>query len=81
MSSRLFINILDLDYASNELSICSWWMKWRVGLRGADVYFNSDAVEPFAAAAAGSGIVERKVTNNNWGLGLHAVARVGAAHR
>jgi hypothetical protein len=72
LNSQLFISVLDLDYASNELSICCWWMKWRIGLRGADVFFDSRADEPFAAAAGGSGIVERKVSNNNWGLGPHA---------
>lgn len=31
--TRLDIQTADLDYASNELSICSWWAKWRIGLR------------------------------------------------
>jgi hypothetical protein len=69
--TRLDIQIADLDYASNELSICSWWAKWRIGLRGADVYFDSRVDEPLAAAEAGSGVFERRMTNNYWGIGPH----------
>jgi hypothetical protein len=71
ITSRLDIQVADLDYASNELTICAWWMKWRLGLRGADVYFDSTADEPLAAASGGSGIFERRVTNNFWGIGPH----------
>ena len=69
--TRLDIQTADLDYASNELSICTWWMKWRLGLRGADLYFDSQVDEPLAAAAAGSGVFERRDTNNYWGIGPH----------
>jgi hypothetical protein len=68
---RLDIQTADLDYASNELSICTWWMKWRLGLRGADIYFDSTADESLAAAGAGSGVFERRVTDNFWGIGPH----------
>jgi hypothetical protein len=71
LTKRLDIQVADLDYASNELSICTWWMKWRLGLRGSDVYFDSRVDEPFAAAAAGSGVSERRDTNNFWGIGPH----------
>ena len=69
--TRLDIQTADLDYASNELSICSWWAKWRIGLRGADVYFDSQVDESLAAAEAGSGVFERRMTNNFWGIGPH----------
>ena len=49
-----------------------WGMKWRIGLRYADVFFDSQADEPLAAAAAGSGIFERSISNNFWGIGPHA---------
>lgn len=71
LTSRLAIEIGDLDYSSNEISICSWWMKWHFGLRGADVYFDSRADEDPAVAAGGSGIFERRMTNNYWGIGPH----------
>jgi hypothetical protein len=71
LTSRLAIQMADLDYSSNEISICSWWMKWHFGLRGADVYFDSRADEDPAVAAGGSGIFERRMTNNYWGIGPH----------
>jgi len=69
--SRLDIQIADLQYASNEISICSWWSKWHFGLRGMDVYFDSRADETLAEAEApgASGIFERRDTNNVWGIG------------
>jgi hypothetical protein len=67
--SRLDIQEAELDYASNEISICTWWMKWHFGLRGTDVYFDSRADENPAVAAGGTGIYERRETNNYWGLG------------
>jgi hypothetical protein len=72
LTSRLDIQVADLDYASNELSICCWWLKWRLGLRGADIFFDSRADEDPAVAAGGSGIFERRLTNNYWGIGPHA---------
>lgn len=72
LTSRLSMNVADLDYASNELSICTWWMKWHFGLRGADVFFDSRADEDPAVAAGGSGVFERRMTSNFWGLGPHA---------
>jgi hypothetical protein len=47
-------------------------MTWWFGLRWADVYFDSRADEPFAAAAAGSGIFETRTTNSYVGFGPHA---------
>ncbi|HEX4072264.1 MAG TPA: Lpg1974 family pore-forming outer membrane protein [Planctomycetaceae bacterium] len=76
--TRLDIQTADLDYASNELSICSWWMKWRIGLRGADIYFDSRVDEPIAAASGGgaSGVFERRDTNNYWGIGPHGALEI-----
>jgi hypothetical protein len=76
--SRLDLNLVDVDYASREISLwphCD--MKWRFGLRWADVYFDSRADEPFAAAAAGSGIFEMRTSNNFWGVGPHAGLELG----
>src|SRR3984885_9837116 len=67
--SRTDIKEADLSYASNEISICSWWSKWRFCLRGTDIFFDSRADETKAAAALGSGIFERRMNNNYWGLG------------
>jgi hypothetical protein len=73
LRSHLNMQIADLDYASRETSLApSWGMKWRIGLRYADVFFDSQADEPLAAATAGSGIFERSISNNFWGIGPHA---------
>jgi hypothetical protein len=75
LKSRLDLNLGDLDYASCETSLgACWLMKWRIGLRAADVFFDSQADEPFAAAAAPgkSGIFQRSISNNFWGIGPHA---------
>jgi hypothetical protein len=75
LKSRLDLNVVDLDYASREFFTDQWpycHMKWRFGLRYANVFFDSRADEPFAAAAAGSGILETSVSNHYWGIGPHA---------
>lgn len=73
LSSRFEMNIVDLDYSSQELSIWPpWIMKWRVGLRGGDLFFASSDQEPFAAAAAGSMVFAQSEKNNFWGIGPHA---------
>jgi hypothetical protein len=72
LHSRLDLNTADLDYASREFSLwphCD--MKWRFGIRVADIFFDSRAVEPFDAAAAGSGIQETRLSNNFIGIGPH----------
>ena len=54
LNSHLNIHQGDLDYASRETSLGPCWgMKWCIGLRYADVFFDSRAVEP---STAGSGI-------------------------
>ena len=80
LRSHLNIHVGDLDYASRETSLGpSWGMKWRIGLRYADVFFDSRADEPLAAAAAGSGIFERSISNNFWGIGPHATLELNTA--
>ncbi|HEV3145936.1 MAG TPA: Lpg1974 family pore-forming outer membrane protein [Gemmataceae bacterium] len=70
--SHVFLNVADLDYASREFNVyANWNMKWHAGLRVATVYFDSVADEPIAAAAAGSGIFERRTTDLYWGIGPH----------
>ncbi len=73
LRSRLDLNIADLDYISHEFSLWpNWDMTWRFGHRYADVYFDSRADEAFAAAAAGSGVFERRVSDSFWGFGPHS---------
>jgi len=77
LTSHLNMNVVDLDYAANETSLGPCWgMRWRIGLRYADVLFDSRADESLAAAAAGSGIFERSIQNNYWGIGPHAAVEL-----
>jgi hypothetical protein len=63
LRSRLEINVVDLDYASWQFAVGnSWDMKWRVGVRFANVFFDSDAFNDFLA---------QRVSNNFWGVGPH----------
>lgn len=44
LKSRLNMNVVDLDYASREYALNTYWdMKWRVGVRVATVFFDSQA--------------------------------------
>jgi hypothetical protein len=73
LKSRLDMNVFDWDYASREYSLwpnCE--MKWRVGVRLAYVYFDSQSIEPIGLAAAGSGIFEQGESNSFVGFGPHA---------
>jgi hypothetical protein len=73
LSSRLDVNIIDLDYASREFSLWPHWdMKWRLGVRTAFVYYDSQAQESAAVAATGSGLPFQRNTNNFTGAGPHA---------
>jgi hypothetical protein len=75
LSSRLDMNLGDLDYASRETSLGPCWgMKWRIGLRYADVFFDSQATEPVSHAA--SGVFQRAISNNFWGIGPHAAVEL-----
>jgi hypothetical protein len=72
LKSRLDVNMGDLDYASRELSLLPHWgMKWRFGLRAVGTFFDARSDEPLAEAAAGSGVFERRTSNNFWGFGPH----------
>ena len=73
LKSRLDMNVADFDYISSEFSLWpDWDMTWRFGIRYADIYFDSRADESVAAAAAGSGVFEQRVSNRFWGVGPHA---------
>ena len=72
LRSRLDVNVVDLDYQSWEMALWpNWEMKWWFGLRQANIYFDSQETEPFATAAAGSGILATRTTNHHLGWGPH----------
>ena len=72
LKSRVDLNVGQIDYLSREMSLwphCG--IKWWLGLRMANLYFDSQATEDFAAAAAGSGIVAAHTTDHFLGGGPH----------
>jgi hypothetical protein len=72
LTSRLDVNVADLDWASNEYTpwhLCE--MRWRFGVRYLNTYFDSRSDESFDEAAAGSGIFGLRTTDSYWGLGPH----------
>jgi hypothetical protein len=72
LSSRLNVNLVDLDWVSKEYTPWSLWeMRCHFGLRYLNTYFDSQANEPFAGAAAGTTIFNQRTTDNVWGLGPH----------
>jgi hypothetical protein len=69
LTSHFDMNTGDVDYASTETSLSVLGpsgplMKWRIGLRTADLYFDSQAVE--------TGVGSYAISNNYWGIGPHA---------
>jgi len=70
LKNRLDVNIAELDYLSWELSLWpNCGMKWWFGLRLANIFFDGQLSEPFAEAAAGSGIFATHVSNHFLGGG------------
>ncbi len=64
LQSRFSMNVIDLDYASQENSLLpNWDMKWRVGCRLAGVFFDSEAVSP---------LLLQHESNDFFGAGPHA---------
>jgi hypothetical protein len=73
LKSHLDINRIELDYVSREFSLyphCD--LKARFGAQLTYLYFDSRENQPFAQAAAGSGIVDERTTNSYVGAGPHA---------
>jgi hypothetical protein len=73
LTSHFDMNFGDVDYAATETSLGpNWLMKWRIGARFAGLSFDSQALEPVAAAAGGSVVFQRSIENDCWGIGPHA---------
>jgi hypothetical protein len=73
LTSRLDYNIGSLDWVSQEYTpwhVCDMWV--RFGLRYFNDYYDSQANEPFAEAAAGTTIYNQRTTNSSWTVGPHA---------
>jgi hypothetical protein len=63
LQSRFSMNVIDLDYASQENSLVPTWdMRWHIGARVAGLYFDSQATSP---------LLQQHVSNDFWGGGPH----------
>ena len=63
LTSRLDVNVIDLEYASREFALGpNWDMKWKVGARLASVFFDSKAVGQY---------IEQRSSNDFLGAGPH----------
>lgn len=63
LKSRLNVNVINLDYSSREFSLGGHWdMKWKVGVKLASIYFDSEAVGLF---------MEQRTSNDFRGIGPH----------
>lgn len=63
LHTRLSLHVFDLDYANHEYSLGPLWdMKWRVGLRAANMTIGYRADGPAGA---------KNVSNFFWGVGPH----------
>jgi hypothetical protein len=72
LGSRLRFDTMDFDYSNSEFTSRPYWdMKWTAGLRLLSLSYDSQAQQPSAQAAAGSGILQERVFNNTWGIGPH----------
>jgi hypothetical protein len=69
--NRLELDYLDLEYANHEFSLWPWGeMRWKLGLRFADVYLSSQqAVSPVEAVARGDLVTQRDFGNWYYGVG------------
>jgi len=80
LRDRLDFETVDLDYASNEISL---WpdteMRWRLGVRIANAYFDSRQSTPFGLAVPPDGVTDRRFTN--WFGGAGPVFGLQLIHR
>jgi len=71
-TSALQFNYTDLDYLSREYTPwANCEMKWRAGIRGAESFTTTSFSQPFAQAAAGSGVLTAQQSNATMGVGPH----------
>jgi hypothetical protein len=79
-SSALQANYTDFDYHSREYTpyaCCE--MRWRAGFRIAESFTTTSFFQPFAQAAAGSGVVAAQQSNALFGFGPHFAVEIERA--
>jgi len=71
-TSALQFNYTDFDYHSREYTPwANCEMKWRAGIRVAESFTTTTFSQPFAQAAAGSGVLAAQQSNATLGVGPH----------
>jgi hypothetical protein len=70
--SRLDVNYWDFDYANREFSLGPHWdMRWLVGVRLANVFFDAHSVAAMPLNNQGENLVEQSESSNFLGAGPH----------
>jgi hypothetical protein len=70
LRGRFNFNTVDLDYASHEMSLWTWAdMRWHLGCRFANIYFDDHLVSGLALTPAGDGVADQRFTNYFYGFG------------
>jgi hypothetical protein len=70
MKSRLDINEIDLVYATRDITLIPPWdMRWKVGVRGLNVFFDAASNQPAAPDVLRGGFVDQRAANDFLGAG------------
>ena len=72
LKSRLDTNVFDFDYANRDPLLTYWEMRWRVGVRLAVFYFDSQSDLPGPAALLSGAPLQERETSRFIGAGPHA---------
>jgi hypothetical protein len=70
MKSRLNINEVDLVYSTREITLIPHWdMRWKVGVRGLDVFFDAASDQPATPGVLPGGLIGQHTSSNFLGAG------------
>jgi hypothetical protein len=70
MKSRLDINEVDLVYATREITVIPPWdMRWKVGVRGLNVFFDGASNQSATPAVLPGGFIGQQAANDFLGAG------------
>jgi len=77
VGSKFQFNLADFDYVSRQFTPWErWGLKWRIGLRTLQMFYNTTLTQPFDVASAGSGIFQQQGYNAYHGYGGHVGVEV-----
>ena len=77
LKSRFTLNLGEVDYATNEYLLAQGLeMRWRVGVAGMGVFFDSDSTQGTTDPVLGAGVQELHASNMTSGAGPHVAMEV-----